>query len=81
MVACGLYYKHMTIVNEDSGVVIKWSFKLIDAARGVTYDHHMFIVQALSLTLKTSTLDWKIFKVVNGLAYFVDAAKTQKKFL
>jgi len=35
----------MTIVNDDSSVVIKWSFKFIDAARGVIYDHHMFIVQ------------------------------------
>ncbi len=42
----GLYYKHMTIVNEDSIVIIKWSSKLIDAARGVIYDRHIFIVQA-----------------------------------
>ncbi len=42
---CGLYYKHMTIVNDDSSVIIKWSFKLIDAARGVVYDRHMFIAQ------------------------------------
>ena len=46
----GLYYKHWTIVNDDSSVVIKWSFKLIDAARGVIYDRHMFIVQATELT-------------------------------
>ncbi len=42
----GQYYKHMTIVDDDSSVIIKWSSKLIDAARGVIYDHHMFIVQA-----------------------------------
>jgi hypothetical protein len=42
----GLYYKHMTIVNDDSRVIIKWSSELIDTARGVIYDHHMFIVQA-----------------------------------
>ncbi len=42
----GLYYKHMTIVNDDSSVIIKCSFKLIDAAGGVIYDHYMFIVQA-----------------------------------
>ncbi len=40
---CGLYYKHVTIVNDS---VIKWSFKLIDAARGVIYDRHVFIIQA-----------------------------------
>ncbi len=36
----------MTILNDDSSVIIKWSFKLIDAARGIIYDLHMFIVQA-----------------------------------
>ncbi len=46
---CGLYYKHMTIVNDDSSVISRWSSKLIDAARGVIYDHHMFIVQATDL--------------------------------
>ncbi len=34
------------IVNDDSSIVIKWSFKLSDADRGVTYDREMFIVQA-----------------------------------
>ncbi len=48
----------MTIVNDDSGVIIKWSFKLIDAARGVIYDHHMFIVQA--------TDPFEIWKTVVG---------------
>jgi hypothetical protein len=36
----------MMIVNDESSVVIKWSFKFIDTARGVIYDRHMFIVQA-----------------------------------
>ena len=45
----GLYYKHMTIVNEDSSIAIKWSFKLIDASRGVIYYRHMFIVNATAL--------------------------------
>ncbi len=36
----------MTIVNEDSSIVIERSFKLIDAARGIIYDRHMFIVGA-----------------------------------
>ncbi len=46
---CSLHYKHMTIVNDDPSIVIKWSSKLIDVARGVIYDHHMFIVQATDL--------------------------------
>jgi hypothetical protein len=36
----------MTIINDNSSIIIKWSFKFIDAARGVIYDRHMFIVQA-----------------------------------
>ncbi len=43
---CGLYYKHVTLINDASSGIIKWSFKLIDAARGVIYDRHMFIIQA-----------------------------------
>jgi hypothetical protein len=39
----------MMIINDDSSVIIKWSFKLIDAARGVIYDRHMFILQAPGL--------------------------------
>jgi hypothetical protein len=35
----------MTIINDDSRVVTKWNFKLINATRGVIYDRHMFIVQ------------------------------------
>jgi hypothetical protein len=42
----GLYYKLMTIVNDDSRVVNKLEASLIDDARVVIYDRHMFIVQA-----------------------------------
>ncbi len=35
---CGLYYKHVTIVNDDSSAVSKWSFKLIDDPRVIIYD-------------------------------------------
>jgi len=43
---CGLYYKHVMIVNDDSSIVSKWSFKLIDNPIVVIYDHHRFIIQA-----------------------------------
>ncbi len=43
---CGLYYKHVMIVNDDSSVVSKWSFKLIADPRVVIYDRHRFIIQA-----------------------------------
>ncbi len=46
----GLYYKHMTIVNDDSSAVSEQSFKLIDDARGVIYDHCMFIIQWPAMT-------------------------------
>ena len=44
--SCGLYYKPMMIVNNDSRVVNKLEASLIDDARVVTYDRHTFIVQA-----------------------------------
>ncbi len=52
----GIYYKHMTIVNDDSSIIIKWSSKLIDDARGVIYDRYMFIVKATDLIVSTSFL-------------------------
>ncbi len=45
----GLYYKPMTIVNDDSRVVNKLETSLTDDARVVIYDRHMFIVQATGL--------------------------------
>ncbi len=45
-VTCVLYYKHETIVNDTSSSVNKPKASLNDAARGVIYDHHVFIIQA-----------------------------------
>ncbi len=42
----GLYYIHITIVNYDSSTVDELGASLIDDARVIIYDHHMFIVQA-----------------------------------
>jgi hypothetical protein len=44
--SCGLYYKHVTIINDESSVVNKVEASLTDNARDVIYDCHMFIVQA-----------------------------------
>jgi hypothetical protein len=44
---CGLYYKHVMIVNDDSSIVSWLSFKLIDNPRVVIYDRHRFIILAL----------------------------------
>ncbi len=45
---CGLYYKSMTIVNDDSGVINKLEDSLTVDSRVVIYDH-MLIVQATAL--------------------------------
>jgi hypothetical protein len=42
----GLYFKHMTIVNDDSSIVSEQSFQVTDDARGLIYDRHMFTIQA-----------------------------------
>ncbi len=47
-VISGLYYKPIMIVNDNSGIVKKLETSLIDDARVVIYDCHMFIVQATS---------------------------------
>jgi hypothetical protein len=64
---CGLYYKHAMIVNDDSSVVIKWSFKLIDDPRVIIYDRHRFIVQDLLLSqdnfFKFQTFEWFILNL------------------
>ncbi len=44
----GLYYKLMMIVNDDSNVINKLEALLIDDARVVICDRHMFIEQANS---------------------------------
>ncbi len=49
--ASGLYYKLMTIVNDDSWVVNKLEASLTGDARVVIYDHHRFIVQATGVLL------------------------------
>jgi hypothetical protein len=42
----GLYYKHITIINDDSRVINKLETSLTDNSRVVNYDHHVFIAQA-----------------------------------
>jgi hypothetical protein len=43
----GLYYKPMTIVNDDARVISKLEASLTDDARVVIYDRHRFIIQAM----------------------------------
>ncbi len=46
----GLYYKPIMIVNDDSSIISKLETSLIEHARVVIYDRHMFIVQATGQT-------------------------------
>jgi hypothetical protein len=59
-IICGLYYKHSF---DDSSIVNKFEASLIDDARVVIYNHHMFIVQAsgFSLPLTESRISKKDF--------------------
>jgi hypothetical protein len=57
----GLYYKPITIVNDNSSIVNKLETSLIDAARVVIYNRHMYIVQATGQ---------KSLPVTNALAYW-----------
>ncbi len=45
--SCGLYYKHITIVNYDSSIVNKILASFTDDARVVLYICHMFMLQAI----------------------------------
>jgi hypothetical protein len=49
---CGLYYKHVTIVNYASSSINKLRASLNDDARVIIYDCHMFIVQATDLLVR-----------------------------
>ncbi len=49
---CGLYFKHILIVNYDYSIVNKFGASLTDDAAVIFYNRHMFIVQATGLTRK-----------------------------
>jgi hypothetical protein len=50
----GLYYKQITIVNDDSNIINKLETSLTDDARVIIYNCHMFIVQATGWPFKTT---------------------------
>jgi hypothetical protein len=49
--ACGLYYKPIMIIKDDSGVINKLETSLIDNARVIIYNCHMFIIQATACSV------------------------------
>ncbi len=42
----GLYYKHITIVNDDSSIINKWLESFTDDTRVIVQNHNMFIILA-----------------------------------
>ncbi len=46
VVSSGLYYKHITIVNDDTTVTPQFGALLTDDARVIIYNCNMFIIQA-----------------------------------
>jgi hypothetical protein len=59
---CGLYYKHVTIVNYASSGFNKLRASLNDDARVIIYDRHMFIVQATGYQI----MDFSHSKMAKG---------------
>jgi hypothetical protein len=57
----------MTIVNDDSSIVSKWSSKLIDDARVIIYDLKMFIIQATGYCQVTKLIFISDLKDLTGL--------------
>ncbi len=47
----GLYYKHITIINDDSSIINKIEDSLTDDARVIIYVLHMFIVEATGVNV------------------------------
>jgi hypothetical protein len=49
----GLYYKHVTILNDDSSHVNKFGDSLTDDVIVAIYNRHIFIVQATVVNVAT----------------------------
>jgi hypothetical protein len=53
------------IINDDSSIVSKWSFKLIDDHKVVIYDRHRFIIQATgAATLSTTAIGIMAYSIM-----------------
>jgi hypothetical protein len=47
----GLYYKHITIINDNFSIISKIEDSLTDDARVIIYILHMFIVEATGVNV------------------------------
>ncbi len=72
---CGLYYKHIMIVNYDSSIVNKFRASLTDDARVVIYNCHMFIGHWSYYTATVSFLCHKKKIVMRKQIIFVAFSK------
>jgi len=68
---CGLYYKHVMIVNDNSGGISKWSFKLIDNASVVIYDRNMFIILGTDVSCFVYGNSWYNWQYKNHPKYII----------
>ncbi len=72
--ASGLYYKYITIVNDDSSVVSKFEASPTDNARVVIYDGHMCITRDTG-PFPTSGLYYKHVTIINYASSSIDKLK------
>ncbi len=72
-----LYYKPITIINDDSSITNYLETSLIDDARVIIYDCHMFIVQAPGLT--NIKLGYNALHGTHTLAYYEQSYITYGK--
>ncbi len=67
-VICGLYYKHIMIVNYDSSIVNKFRASFTDDAWIVINDCHMFTVHATGNQFVSTALGHRLFENPGKLA-------------
>jgi hypothetical protein len=80
----GLYYKHITIVSDDSSIVNKWRVFCSDNIRVIIYDCNVFKIQATGvpdLALHTNIgLGWNGVQGTNIISFRTFINYIRKKF-
>jgi hypothetical protein len=51
-----MYYKHITIKNDDSSIVNMWLESFTDGTKVVIYDCNMFIIQATGFIVQSTLI-------------------------
>ncbi len=76
---CGLYYKPMKIINDNSRVVNKLEASLTDDDRVGIYDRHKFIVQATVFYRSHALLMLLNFSMQTLITFVLNPFKSQIK--